>query len=72
MSKCYFICFIHVTQPLTVIEVDRDEAFISTMIPKLVTFFTKCVLPEIILRRVRKNAKCIDIKELEGNDNLIY
>lgn len=66
MDKCYFICFISITRPLTVIEVYRDEEFISNMIPKLMNFYKDCILPEIILRRVQKNAKCIDLNEISG------
>lgn len=64
MQKCYFICFTSVTQALTVIEVCHDEEFIANMMTKLVLFFKTCVLPEITLRRVPKNLKCMDMAEL--------
>lgn len=61
MKKCYFVCYISPEQPIKVIEIERDEDFIAGMVPKLVAFLKKCVLPEIILRRVKKNAKCLDL-----------
>lgn len=72
MEKCYFICFISVTEPLTVIEVCRDNEFISNMIPKLLDFFKNCILPEIILRRVKKNAQCIDLNGMYTRFILLY
>lgn len=63
MDKCYFIGFITAEEELTVLEVARDEEFINNMTPKLVTFYKDCILQEIILGRVYKNAKCIDIEQ---------
>ncbi|XP_049877293.1 uncharacterized protein LOC126374645 [Pectinophora gossypiella] len=60
MEKCYFIGFVSPVQPITVLEVTRDEQFISDMLPKLITFYKNSVLPEIILRRISKGARCIE------------
>ncbi|XP_030019778.1 uncharacterized protein LOC115439875 [Manduca sexta] len=64
MVKCYFVCFVSLQQPVTVVEVLRDDEFISNMMPKLVAFYKNFILPEIILRRIRQNAKCVDFTDV--------
>ncbi|XP_049881816.1 uncharacterized protein LOC126377858 isoform X2 [Pectinophora gossypiella] len=61
MMKCYFIGYVSPSFDITVLEVQRDENFIKNMMPKLVTFYKNCILPEVVLRRVTKKQKCIDI-----------
>ncbi|XP_063393385.1 uncharacterized protein LOC134678669 isoform X2 [Cydia fagiglandana] len=67
MAKCYFVCFIDPGINMTIIEVDRDEDFIHNMIPKLVSFYKNCIVPELILRRVPKNQKCVEISDLPAD-----
>ncbi|XP_063387321.1 uncharacterized protein LOC134673288 [Cydia fagiglandana] len=67
MAKCYFVCFIDPGINMTIIEVDRDEDFIHNMISKLVSFYKNCIVPELILRRVPKNQKCVEISDLPAD-----
>ncbi|XP_049872736.1 uncharacterized protein LOC126371469 isoform X2 [Pectinophora gossypiella] len=57
MMKCYFIGYVSPSFDITVFEVQRDENFIKNMMPKLVTFYKNCILPEVVLRRVTKKTK---------------
>lgn len=47
--------------PLHIEEIERDEEFWKNkMEVELTRFFKTCVLPEIILKRVKKGLKCLD------------
>ncbi|XP_063376826.1 uncharacterized protein LOC134664153 isoform X3 [Cydia fagiglandana] len=62
MKKCYFICYVNPSTPISVIEVYKNDQFIENMIQKLVHFYKNSILPEIVLRRIPKGAKSIDLE----------
>ena len=41
-----------------VVEVPRDAGFLSDMVPRLCTFFKRCVMPELLTRRMQYGSSC--------------
>ncbi|KAK2141068.1 hypothetical protein LSH36_1171g00030 [Paralvinella palmiformis] len=41
-----------------VVEVPRDAGFLSDMVPRLRTFFKRCLMPELLTRRMQYGSSC--------------
>lgn len=58
---CYFIVYVSDSFPLHVEKIERDEKLWNMdMLPKLINFYKKFILPELINRNIPRGLKCSD------------
>jgi hypothetical protein len=60
LEYCYFVVYIDEKTDIFIEKIKKDSNFWKTkMCPKLVAFYKKNVLPEIIMIRIPKGLKCL-------------